>query len=117
MLGFASLTPGSMVVLMTALSPLAGRLFGVLGRMAARDVVRALSRTAVATAALMIAIAATLAVGIMVESFRATVERWLETTLQADVYVSAPGSVGGRPAAPLPPALILRLVAVPGVDA
>ena len=115
MLGFASLTPGSMVVLMTALSPLAGRLFGVLGRMAARDVVRALSRTAVATAALMIAIAATLAVGIMVESFRATVERWLETTLQADVYVSAPGSVGGRPAAPLPPALILRLVAVPGV--
>jgi putative ABC transport system permease protein len=115
MLGFASLTPGSMVVLMTALSPLAGRLFGVLGRMAARDVVRALSRTAVATAALMIAIAATLAVGIMVQSFRATVERWLETTLQADVYVSAPGSVGGRPAAPLPPALVLRLVAVPGV--
>ena len=100
---------------MTALSPLAGRLFGVLGRMAARDVVRALSRTAVATAALMIAIAATLAVGIMVESFRATVERWLETTLQADVYVSAPGSVGGRPAAPLPPALIARLAAVAGV--
>ena len=115
MLGFASLTPGSMVVLMTALSPLAGRLFGVLGRMAARDVVRALSRTAVATAALMIAIAATLAVGIMVESFRTTVERWLETTLQADVYVSAPGSVGGRPAAPLPPALIARLAAVAGV--
>src|SRR5205807_298162 len=61
------------------------------------------------------AIAATLAVGIMVESFRTTVERWLETTLQADVYVSAPGSVGGRPAAPLPPALIARLAAVAGV--
>ena len=115
MFGFACLTPAAMVVLMAALSPLAGRLFGALGRMAARDVVRALSRTAVATTALMIALSAMVGVGIMVESFRATVERWLGQTLQADLYASAPGPVGGRVAAPLDPALVARLISVAGV--
>lgn len=115
MLGFALLTPGATVALMAALGPAAGRLFGTLGRLAARGVVRAQSRTAVAAAALMIAIAATVGVGIMVESFRVTVERWLEGTLQADVYVSPPGLVGSRTESPLDPRLIARLASVPGV--
>jgi putative ABC transport system permease protein len=110
MLGFASLTPGAVVAVMAALSPLAGGLFGVLGRMAVRDVVRGLSRTGVATAALTVALSATVGVGIMVESFRGTVERWLETTLQADVYVSLPDSVPGRAAPRLDPALVRRIV-------
>ncbi len=115
MLGFALLTPGATVVLMRVLQPVLSRGFGLLGRMAARGVVRALSRTAVATAALMIAISATVGVGIMVASFRKTVERWLEATLQADVYVSPPGLGSGRTDAALDPALVDRLVAVPGV--
>jgi len=115
MLGFALLTPAATVALMRGLEPALGRLFGLPGRMASRGVVRALSRTGVATAALMIAIAATVGVGIMVASFRATVERWLATTLQADVYVSPPGLVGSRTEVPLDPALIARLAAVPGV--
>lgn len=115
MLGFALLTPGAMVALMRLLERPLGALFGMLGRMAARGVVRALSRTAVATAALMIAIAATVGVGIMVASFRETVERWLATTLQADIYVSPPGFVGSRTEAPLDPVLVTRLASTPGV--
>jgi len=47
-----------------------------------------LSRTAVAVAALMIAVSVIIGVGVMVGSFRVTLERWLEHTLEADLYVS-----------------------------
>jgi putative ABC transport system permease protein len=85
--------------------------------MATRGVVAALSRTAVAMAALMIAIAASVGVGIMIDSFRQSVVRWLEVSLQADVYVSSPSLVGSRPDATLDPDLIARLRAAPGVVA
>ena len=64
--------------------------------MAARDVVAALSRTSVAIAALMVAVSVTVGVSIMVGSFRTTVLAWLDTTLQADVYVSPPGLGANR---------------------
>ena len=115
MLGFALLTPGATVLLMLALEPLMGRLFGVLGRMSARSVVQSLSRTSVATAALMISISATVGVGIMVGSFRQTVQRWLEASLTADVYVSSPGVVPSRTDSPLDPALVRALASAPGV--
>jgi putative ABC transport system permease protein len=77
--------------------------------------VSSLSRTAVAIAALMVSIAATVGVGLMVASFRETVARWLETSLVADVYVSAPSPVGGRADGTLDPAVMARLRAAPGV--
>ncbi len=62
--------------------------------MAARDVVATLSRTSVAIAALMIAVSVTIGVGLMVGSFRQTVVQWLDVTLRADIYISAPGLSG-----------------------
>jgi putative ABC transport system permease protein len=112
----ALLTPAVLVLLMNALRPLLGRAFGLLGRMATRDVVGALSRTSVAVAALMIAVSVTVGVGIMVGSFRQTVIRWLDTTLQADVYISAPSLAANRVDSTLDQATVERLRAVPGVD-
>jgi putative ABC transport system permease protein len=54
-------------------------------------------------------------VGVMIASFRAAVTSWLEGTLAADVYVSAPSVVGSRSEATLDPALVARLAATPGV--
>jgi putative ABC transport system permease protein len=88
-----------------------------MGRLAARGVVASLSRTAVAIAALMVAVATALGVGLMVGSFRQTVVRWLETSLVADVYVSAPGPVGSRPDATLAPEVAARLARAPGIVA
>jgi putative ABC transport system permease protein len=86
--------------------------------MAARGVVSTLSRTGVAVAALMVAMAATVGVGVMIRSFRATVVRWLETSLVADVYVSAPTVVGGRGGdSTLDAAVVARLSEAPGVVA
>ena len=114
-LGCALLTPAAVVGLMAGLRPALGRFWGTLGRLAARGVVAALSRTAVAIAALMVAVSVTVGVGVMVDSFRHTVVQWLETALQADVYVSATGSTTSRPDQALDPALVARLSAAPGV--
>jgi putative ABC transport system permease protein len=115
LLGAALVTPLATIGLMRLARAPMGWLFGLPGRMAAGSVVAALSRTAVALAALMIAVSATVGVGVMIGSFRQTVIRWLGSTLQSDVYVSPPSLVGNRPDATLDPALIARLAAVPGV--
>ena len=96
-------------------APLMGKLFGPVGRMAARGVTASLSRTAVAVAALAVAVAATVGVGVMVRSFRATVAEWLESALVADVYVQPPPEVARRGGGGISPELAARLAATPGV--
>jgi putative ABC transport system permease protein len=83
--------------------------------MAARGVTASLSRTAVAVAALTVAVAATVGVATMVSSFRTTVEDWLGSVLQADVYVQPPATVFRRGGATLDPGLARDLAALPGV--
>jgi putative ABC transport system permease protein len=114
--GCALLMPLVTLGLMRLLRPLAGTVFGLLGRMAVRDVVAALSRTSVAIAALMIAVSVTVGVGIMVTSFRQTVVTWLDTSLQADIYVSPPGLAANRVDAALDPQIIETLRTAPNVD-
>jgi len=113
-LGYALVVPGATVCIAALVRPLAGGIAGSLGRMAVRGVVTSLSRTGVATAALVVAVSATIGVGIMVGSFRSTVERWLESRLRADIYVTTVGTGTGREKPPLDPALVERLASVPG---
>jgi putative ABC transport system permease protein len=112
--GYALLTPAAVMVAAAALRPVAAAVFGVVGRMAARGIVVSLSRTGVATAALVVAVSAGIGVGIMVGGFRLTVQSWLESWLQADVYLRS-GDTGGRGLTPLDPALVRRLAALPDV--
>ena len=114
MVGCALVTPASALMLLRPMHGMAGA-FGLLGRLATRGIVAALSRTAVAMAALTIAVAAAIGVGVMIQSFRAAVTIWLEGTLRADVYVSVPSLVGSRPDATLEPDLVARLATTPGV--
>lgn len=116
LLGMALATPAATVVSMKALRPLLARVAGILGSMAARGVVTALSRTAPAMAALVVAVSVTVGLGVMIASFRDTVVRWLDVTLQADVYVSPPAVVSNRAEGTLPPGLELRYAEVPGVE-
>ena len=115
LLGMALATPAATVLLMGALRPLLARWAGILGSMAARGVVTALSRTAPAMAALVVAVSVTVGLGVMIASFRSTVVRWLDATLQADVYISPPSVVSNRAEGTLPEGLELRYVDVPGV--
>lgn len=87
-----------------------------LGRMALRGVSRHISRTGIAVASLMVALSVAIGVTLMIDSFRTTVENWLAVTLQSDLYISEPASVGTRPQARLPAALQDRIQQVPGVE-
>lgn len=95
-LGFALLTPATVVASMrVAVVPMSWVL-GPLGRIATRGVTASLSRSAVAIAALMMAISVVIGVGVMIDSFRGTVTRWLGAVLVADLYV-APPAAGATP--------------------
>jgi len=62
-----------------------------LWRMGVRDLDRHLSRLGIAVAALMVALSASVGVGVMVESMRTSVNTWLGDLLSADLYVAAQG--------------------------
>jgi putative ABC transport system permease protein len=115
-LGYTLIVPAAVVLSAKSLRAVTGRLFGVIGKMATRGVVVSLSRTGVATAALVVAVAAGIGVGIMVGGFRLTVQNWLESWLQADLYVAGADSQSGRYRSPLDPALVERLSRVRGAD-
>lgn len=90
---FLVLAAGAMLVPLTAHGlmrwverPMAS-LAGLPGRMAARGVTDSLSRTGVATAALAVAVATVMSIGLMIASFRASLIDWIDTTVTADLYV------------------------------
>ena len=117
LLGAASLTPAAAVAAGRALARPAGQLFGQLGRIATRGLETALSRTAVAVAALSMAVAVTVGVDLMIRSFRDTVTRWLELSLPADLYLSIYSTPGRRFTAheTFPTELVDRLRGLEGV--
>ena len=107
----ALLTPLATVALMATLDRLFGRFLGLPAVIAVRGVSASLSRTGVATAALAVAIGTVNGVGLMIGSFRTSLSTWLETTLTADLYVTA------DPAMPLvaDSDVLAMLERVPGV--
>jgi putative ABC transport system permease protein len=104
--GFAVLTPTFTVWLMSAANQMTSRVWGLLGRMAPREVVNSISRTSIAVAALMVAIAVTIGVNLMVGSFRFTVDTWMNQILHGDVYVSVPGATVSQPLQAIDPQVI-----------
>ncbi|MGB1252309.1 MAG: FtsX-like permease family protein [Candidatus Promineifilaceae bacterium] len=103
---FALITPPVTVWLMRVLTPVGDRLAGAIGRMAPRDIVRSLSRTSIAIAALMTAVSVIIGVSIMIGSFRRTVVQWLDQTLQADVYISPGAGANSRVSGALIPEVL-----------
>ena len=111
----ALLAPPLTDVFMRLVAPLTGRLLGALGRLAPRDIIRSLSRTSIAVAALMTAVSVIVGVSIMVGSFRGTVIEWLDQTLQADIYISPPNVTANRVTGALTADVVAATRAWPGV--
>jgi putative ABC transport system permease protein len=91
------------------------RIPGAAGLIAGRSLSASLARTSIVVTALATAISMTISVGIMVASFRETVQVWLESQLRADIYLRA----GGQPTAgifpPLAPEVAEIISRTPGV--
>jgi putative ABC transport system permease protein len=114
LLAAALLTPSALQALARGAARAVGRA-SPLARLALHDVAGSLSRTGVAIAALGMAVAAMLSVGIMVDSFRESLRGWLDTTLRADVYVTAPGSGFSQAERKLDPRLVADALRDPAV--
>lgn len=115
LLGAALLTPPLIALLMEGLGAIGARTLGIFGKLAPRDILRSLSRTSVAIAALMVSVSVIVGVSIMVGSFRGTVVQWLDQTLQADIYVSPPSTTASRVLGKVDPAIVSGLRAFPGI--
>ncbi|MBI5776097.1 MAG: FtsX-like permease family protein, partial [Nitrospirae bacterium] len=94
---------------------------GALGLIAAEQMARAPGRNAVTVSALMVGISIMLGVGIMVHSFRQTVETWINQVVMADLVVAPTdwldGEGSGMQANRMPLAWAGMAAAVPGVVA
>jgi len=99
----------------------AGKHVGLLGNLAAGQVVRSPGRNSVAISALVIGLSIMVGVGVMIRSFRHTVELWVDQTLMADLIV-APFSwmsetENENQSSGLPLDLVERIRSIPGVAA
>jgi putative ABC transport system permease protein len=113
--GYALLVPGAAALLARGIQPLAALAFGAQGTMSARTIPASISRTGVATAALVVAVSTTVGIGIMVDSFRRTVADWLDHSLRSDIYLSSGEDRRGADRTPLPRDLIAGVSSLPGV--
>jgi putative ABC transport system permease protein len=93
------------------------KLSGVEGLLAARGLSGSLRRTSVLVGALSTAIAMMTAVGVMVGSFRQTVATWMDSQLQADLYLRPAGSPASDQHPTIPNELADQLAHLPGVAA
>jgi putative ABC transport system permease protein len=108
-------TPMLTAALMQIFERPAERLLGLPGLLAVRGVTASLSRTGVAAAALAVAVAAVIGVGLMIASFRVSLIAWLDTTLAADYYISSGNEAGPGQAPGFDATTIAALRQVPGV--
>ena len=92
LLAAAVLTPACLRLLIDLLARAAART-PLRFRLHLLESARGLSRSGVASAALLVAIATSVGMGVMVESFRDGVERWLGARLAAPVYARMPRGV------------------------
>ncbi len=69
------------------LRPFMARFFGIEGRLATSQIRASTRRLSVSVAALAVSLALTVAIAVMVGSFRSTVLYWVNQTMGADLYV------------------------------
>lgn len=113
-LGFSLLAPVCIRALQVTSRELMARLFGPAGRIATANLASSLGRTSITVAALMIGLAMTIGMGIMIGSFRTTIDTWVDRTAKCDLWIKAGSSyrVEGRISAET----IRKIADVPGVE-
>jgi putative ABC transport system permease protein len=111
----AMLAPAFVTAMIRILRTALKRLGGAAGLIAGRSLVASLSRTSIVVTALATAISMMVAVGVMVGSFRETVQVWLDEQLRADLYMRAQGPATAGINPPMPAAVEQIAEQTPGV--
>ncbi len=84
-------------------------------RVAAGNLGRALRRNAVTMGAMAVGLAMLVSVSTMIQSFRKTVEVWIEQTVRADLYLSRAARLTKGADARLPAGMLEQVRQIPGV--
>ena len=111
----ALLTPALTLLLMRAFERPAAWFGRLPGRLAARGAAASLSRTGVAVVALSVAVATVIGIGVMIGSFRASVETWLDETLRADFHLRLDPGVPAQSSEALTRDRVEDIASLPGV--
>lgn len=112
----ASLLARWLVVLATRLlAPLAARLFGLEGRLAADNVARGAAKGAVTVASLMVGLSMVIASSTMTFSFQHSMDQWIEQAVPADLFVTSGARLGGIKNQPLVSQVGDEIAKIPGV--
>ncbi|HEY6579099.1 MAG TPA: FtsX-like permease family protein, partial [Rhizomicrobium sp.] len=111
----AMLAPAFVTAVIRILRATLKRIGGAAGLIAGRSLVASLSRTSIVVTALATAISMMVAVGVMVGSFRETVQVWLDEQLRADLYMRAQGPATAGINPPMPAAVERIAEQTPGV--
>ena len=78
---------------------------------------RAIHRSGLIVAALMVSLAMTVGLGVMVGSFRATVVDWVDNTISADLFVAPARGFSGESGPGLPPQVLAYAKKLPALRA
>ena len=89
--------------------------FSITGFFAIKLLAGSVSRVSLAVAALSMAVSLTVGIGVMVQSFRLTVDHWLETSLGRGIYVSPVSMSLTRFDSSISPEVLVRLKNIDGV--
>lgn len=113
--GFALLTPIITRASGQFAQQFAGILFGIEGTLAGSYLRRALHRSSLVVAALMVSLALSIGISVMVRSFRGTVADWVNIAINADLYVSPATGFSGDTGPGLPLEAVKFITSLPQV--
>lgn len=114
--GFALLTPLVTLMLINFLELTLGDSSKVFTKLPLRLVKAEISRTGIAIATLMIAVSVSIGMDLMIGSFRLTVSEWLQTSLQADLYINLSGNTQSSSKPVMDRSLKASLAQLNGID-
>jgi putative ABC transport system permease protein len=116
LVGFVLLCPLCAPLLARAIAPLARALFGVMGRLAGDNLIRAPARATVTVSAILIGFGLVIASTAVATSFQRSVDSFLERTVPADLMVTATTEVFTPSSMPMSPEIEKEIRAISGVE-
>jgi putative ABC transport system permease protein len=114
--GFALVTPSVAPWLLSGLGPLARILFGVVGRLAADQVLRAPGRASVTIGAIVLGFGLVLSTASVTRSFQVSLNAYAERSVVADILVTSTTEIWTPAAMPMAPSVGIAIRAVPDVE-
>jgi len=110
-------TPLILKIILAGLSTPSGKIIGAEGKIAVRSLYGALGRTAVAVGSLMVGIAMMVCLTIMINSFRVTVQSWLDQTFKANLWLEPVARIKGNKTARLSLNTVAKLSGIANIAA